>query len=76
MPLKLRRFWPILFVIPAVVLILVFRSCVSEQKVQPKIGRMVESVYGIGTVTARHTYQLNWALWTPFAGSISIRVPR
>jgi multidrug efflux pump subunit AcrA (membrane-fusion protein) len=25
---------------------------------QPKIGPMVESVYGIGTVTARHTFQL------------------
>lgn len=27
-------------------------------RVFPKMGRMVESVYGIGTVTARHTYQL------------------
>ncbi|HVZ81348.1 MAG TPA: efflux RND transporter periplasmic adaptor subunit [bacterium] len=29
-----------------------------SQRVHPKIGNMVESVYGIGTVTARHTYQL------------------
>lgn len=29
-----------------------------SQRVYPKIGNMVESVYGIGTVTARHTYQL------------------
>lgn len=29
-----------------------------SSRVFPKIGGMVESVYGIGTVTARHTYQL------------------
>jgi multidrug efflux pump subunit AcrA (membrane-fusion protein) len=29
-----------------------------SQRVHPKVGNMVESVYGIGTVTARHTYQL------------------
>src|SRR5581483_6167002 len=29
-----------------------------SQRVHPKIGNMVESVYGIGTVPARHTYQL------------------
>ena len=34
----------------------VMRSLANET--HPKIGRVVESVYGIGTVTARHTYQL------------------
>ena len=29
-----------------------------SNRVHPKIGRVVESVYGIGTVTARHTYDL------------------
>src|ERR1019366_6475874 len=29
-----------------------------SNRTQPKLGPMVESVYGIGTVTARHTYQL------------------
>lgn len=29
-----------------------------SHRVYPKIGPMVESVYGIGTVTARHTYDL------------------
>jgi membrane fusion protein, macrolide-specific efflux system len=38
--------------------VLVFSSCSSNQKVQPKLGPMIESVYGIGTVTARHTYDL------------------
>ena len=55
---KITRFWPVLILAPILVLILVFRSCSSEQKIHPKIGKMVESVYGIGTVTARHTYQL------------------
>ncbi len=34
----------------------VARSLSNEA--HPKMGRVVESVYGIGTVTARHTYQL------------------
>src|SRR5581483_7912483 len=34
----------------------IMRSLANEA--HPKIGRMVESVYGIGTVTARHTYDL------------------
>ncbi len=34
----------------------VLRSISNE--VHPKLGPMVESVYGIGTVTARHTYDL------------------
>ena len=34
----------------------VIRSITNE--VHPKLGPMVESVYGIGTVTARHTYDL------------------
>ena len=34
----------------------VMRSLSNET--HPKIGKVVESVYGIGTVTARHTYQL------------------
>ncbi|MBL8992475.1 MAG: efflux RND transporter periplasmic adaptor subunit [Spirochaetia bacterium] len=29
-----------------------------SSQVKPKMGRVVEAVYGIGTVTARHTYQL------------------
>lgn len=29
-----------------------------SNRVRPKMGRMVEAVYGIGTVTPRHTYQL------------------
>lgn len=29
-----------------------------SNRAQPKLGRIVESVYGIGTVTARHTYDL------------------
>lgn len=33
-------------------------SCSPGPKVHPKRGPMVESVYGIGTVTARHTYDL------------------
>ncbi len=33
-------------------------SCSPSQKVHPKVGPMVEAVYGIGTVTARHTYDL------------------
>jgi len=33
-------------------------SCANGQKVSPKVGRMVEAVYGIGTVAARHTYDL------------------
>jgi multidrug efflux pump subunit AcrA (membrane-fusion protein) len=35
-----------------------WRLLSSQQKVNPKVGPMVESVYGIGTVTARHTFQL------------------
>ena len=34
----------------------VMRSLANEA--HPKIGKVVESVYGIGTVTARHNYQL------------------
>jgi macrolide-specific efflux system membrane fusion protein len=55
---KTFKFWPFFLIVPVVILILVIRSCSSEQKVHPKMGKMVESVYGIGTVTARHTYQL------------------
>jgi len=38
--------------------LLALASCSSGQKVHPKLGPMVETVYGIGTVTARHTYDL------------------
>jgi membrane fusion protein, macrolide-specific efflux system len=39
-------------------------SCSSGQKIQPKMGKLVEAVYGIGTVTARNTYQLKIGITT------------
>lgn len=33
-------------------------SCSPTEKIHPKVGPMVEAVYGIGTVTARHDFEL------------------
>ena len=57
----MKKHWPWVLVLAAIVVggmvvLNIMRS--YSQRVFPKIGRMVESVYGIGTVTARHTYQL------------------
>lgn len=41
-----------------ILILLVLRSWSSPVKIHPKIGDMVEAVYGIGTVTARHTFDL------------------
>jgi len=58
MDLKKHPQWLLLALVPLSILVLVIKSCSSRQEVKPKIGRMVEAVYGIGTVTARNTYQL------------------
>lgn len=58
MDFKKHWFWLVVPLLLVLVLGYVIHSCTSEQRVQPKMGKMVESVYGIGTVTARHTYDL------------------
>lgn len=51
--------WSLVILAAVVGLITAARAMKSySNRVAPKIGPMVESVYGIGTVTARHTYDL------------------
>ncbi len=50
--------WIIAGLALGVTVLLILRSCSSSVKIHPKIGDIVEAVYGIGTVTARHTFDL------------------
>jgi membrane fusion protein, macrolide-specific efflux system len=57
----LKRHWLAVAILAVglIALIAGFRTFSSySNRVSPKVGPMVEAVYGIGTVTARHTYQL------------------
>jgi multidrug efflux pump subunit AcrA (membrane-fusion protein) len=55
---KKRWLWPVAAASAALILAWAFHFLHSGQTARPKTGTVVESVYGIGTVTARHTYQL------------------
>jgi len=48
----------------AILLACLSASCSSDQKMKPKVGPLVEAVYGIGTVTARNTYPLKIGIVT------------
>jgi membrane fusion protein, macrolide-specific efflux system len=51
--------WSFSILVAVIGLVVVLKAMKSyANRVSPKIGPMVESVYGIGTVTARHTYDL------------------
>ena len=56
--LKKRRFLLLIPVAAAVTVAVLKLTDPFSQKVQPRIGPIVEAVYGIGTVTSRHTFTL------------------
>jgi multidrug efflux pump subunit AcrA (membrane-fusion protein) len=57
----IKKHWGLAFLVPLVLIGFFFALHVMNSlanETHPKIGQVVESVYGIGTVTARHTYDL------------------
>src|SRR5579872_616139 len=57
----IKKYWVLALVLVALIVAGRFVLCTMKSysnRTAPKTGRIVESVYGIGTVTARHTYQL------------------
>lgn len=57
--IRKRWIWSLVILAATLGLLIASRALKSySNRVSPKIGPMVESVYGIGTVTTRHTYDL------------------
>lgn len=56
--LKKHALWLLLPLLIAGGLVYFFKPFSERPEIQPRIAPMVESVYGIGTVTARHTFDL------------------